>query len=32
MRSEAPIRLVIAPSYMFHVCGSDALSTVYGAW
>jgi len=32
MRSEAPIRLVIAPLHLFHVCGGAALSTGYGAW
>ena len=32
MRSEASIRLVIAPLHLFHVCGSEALSTGYGAW
>ena len=31
MSYEAPIRLVIAPSHMFHVCGGDELSTGCGA-
>ncbi len=31
MRSEAPIRPVIAPLYLFHVCGGEALSTGCGA-
>ena len=31
IRSEAPIRLVIAPLHLCHVCG-EALSTGYGAW
>ena len=31
MRSEAPIRLVIAPSQISHVCGGEALSTGCGA-
>ena len=32
MRSEAPIRPVIAPLHLFHVCDGEALSTGCGAW
>jgi hypothetical protein len=31
MSYEAPIRPVIAPLHLFHVCGGDALSTGCGA-